>query len=1233
MRTRLVRAVAQGIADDDRNSTRRRPIVIVARRLRSIRDGRTREVNVANPPMHLIALELCGVELSAPHLVTTTKRRIETRDVDAVSLASDSLRFIGWAPDAIVAAFPGLSADSRYEIEATYLSERDIRRVQAMTAGATELHPPVELARGMATVVRAAVPPEAIVAGTLDVRIERVDGPDVVLSELRLFSSEPAAPRLTVVGDSRGGLIGSVAAADSSGVADAAVRISIDGGPAHELRTDARGVFRVPLADWLPLGCDGTATIAARGGSTATWTGTEITVDTRHVARGLRELPPIDERVDLGGAWEAHGGPYRAVDGLPAPSATARVPGHIIFDGLVPQDGVATFHRRVELPDAWADRAVFLRCDGAYGRSEVRVNGSLAGVHGAGATSFDVDLTDFVRPGANDVAITLTEFTPYAVLDDMSWYAHMSLLGLWRDVCLFSVPRVHLGALGIDADWDAHEGAGALELGLDVINAGADGRDYAIDVLISADGAVIHRTSRRGSILGGSMAHEVVATGPLDVEPWSAELPRLYDLEVALSMGDQERQTYRRRVGFRRVETRGNQLLVNGAPVRVRGVNRHDSRILKGRALSHEDMRDDILNLRRTNVNVIRTSHYPPSPHLLDVCDEVGMFVFEQPPICFSGGFDDHHWTRTNEAAELIPYLLDVTAETVARDDGHASVIVWDLGNESRWGPAFDAQLALVREMDPHRPTTFSFDLNELGPENPLVGIPDAERPEIRSYHYPGWDRTWQEDLAWLGAYGQPTVLDEYAPIFAPCLRGPGEGYGLAIDPGIRDYWGAGYQPFIAAALQEQGVIGGLIWGGFGEVFAIPLDLTIGEGPWAHLPVTDYVRTNDHYPAEPGVFRRGDGDWGIFDAWNRPRPERWHVHQMYSPIEWSKPSFDARGQRVGVTVTNRFSHRSLAGLDVRVSGGSTDDATLDAEPGASARLTARRDGEADTVTFELWHAEGWLVDARAWSWPAAQPIVDAVLDRAVEPELDVSTPGALTINGGGRAWVRSWPALHVIDVDQPHVPLALPRTDGGRIVLGPDGAARAPLAGNEWDGWVSARIDRRTIVVDYEATYRGARPFNAKEIGLTVHPAVDLTDLWWRRRAEWSVYPDGHVGRPSGVAPGAPGTTSVLRPAPTWEADATPAGSNDYRSAKRAILAAGATDGRRSLTVLSDGSQHVRAELVDGAPVLHVLDWYGGVRTVEGNHPIWSAYFGAGRPVTTGATLRGRVVLAAGDRR
>ena len=889
------------------------------------------------------------------------------------------------------------------------------------------------------------------------------------------------------------------------------------------------------------------------------------------------------------------------------------------------------------MPAGWAGRAVFLRCDGAYGRAEVVVNGTLAGVHGSGATSFDVELTPFLRPGVNDLAITLTEYTPYAVLDDMSWYAHMSLLGIWRDVLLFVVPPLHLGQLDLATDWDPGAGTGTLELGADAINLGPEARRFELEATIrDAAGAVAWRGTAGGSVDGAGSTRARLETGPLEVRPWSSEEPVLYDLEVVVAGDAGEPQAYRRRIGFRRVEARGNRLLVNGAPIRVRGVNRHDSRILKGRALSADDMREDIVNLRRANVTVIRTSHYPPSPHLLEICDEVGMFVVEQPPICFSGGFDDHHWTRTNEAAQLVPYLLEVTAETVARDQAHASVIVWDLGNESRWGSGFDAQLALVRAMDPTRPTIFSFDLNELGPENQLVGRPAAERPDLRSYHYPGWDRTWQEDLAWLGAYDEPTILDEYAPVFAPCLRGPGEGFGLAIDPGIRDAWGAGYQPFMEAALGEQGVIGGMIWGGFGEVFAIPLDLTLGEGPWAHLPAADYVRTRDHYPAEPGVFRRGDGDWGIFDAWNRPRPEVWHVHGMYSPIRITADEVGVKDGRLAVALENRFAHRSLEGLEIRVSGGRVDDggeAPLTARPGETERLVLRRDPAAEAVRLEVWHPEGWLVDGGEWPWPGAGPAPrDAVLARAALARLDLSEPGTLGLTAAGRAWLQDWPQLHVLDVDNPHVPVPLPRTDGGHVVaLGPD-AASAPLAGWDWEGTVSARIEGKTVVFEYACTYLGGRAFNAKEVGLTLRPSRDLVDLWWRRIGDWTLYPPAHVGRTAGYAPGVAGTTTALNPAPTWEQDATAAGSNDYRSAKRRILVAGATDGRASLTILSDGTQHVRAELVDGAPVLHVLDWYGGVRTLDGNHPIWSAYFGPGKPITAGTTLRGRIVLAAGDR-
>ncbi|MEA2631447.1 MAG: beta-galactosidase, partial [Chloroflexota bacterium] len=426
-------------------------MVVAAARARPTRLAGGRVMADRTP--FLVALDQCGLELQAPQMITRTKRRIETSDVDAASLSSDSLRFTGWDPDAMEALFPGLDPDASYALEATYLCERDIDRVVSMASGGHELHPPTELAKGTATVIRVDVPPAAFADGTLPVRVARVVGPDVIMSELRLFSSRPPAPVLTVVGDSLGGLIGTVATPDYAGVPDTEVRITSEA-DSLVVRTDPTGVFRVLSLGGLPLGQHGRLTIATGSGALAT----ELAADTRHLALGLRELPPEADRLDLGGAWAFTGGPYGG-PGSAGP-ATARVPGHVIYDALVPESGVATLHRSFDLPASWSGQAVFVRCDGAYGRAEVYVNGSLAAVHGSGATSFDVDITTLLHPGVNDLAITLTEFTPHAVLDDMSWYAHMSLLGIWRDIYLFAVPMLHLGQLDLGADWDPAAGTG-----------------------------------------------------------------------------------------------------------------------------------------------------------------------------------------------------------------------------------------------------------------------------------------------------------------------------------------------------------------------------------------------------------------------------------------------------------------------------------------------------------------------------------------------------------------------------------------------------------------------------------------------------------------------------------------------------------------------------------------------------------------------------------------------------
>ncbi|MGO4424356.1 glycoside hydrolase family 2 TIM barrel-domain containing protein, partial [Streptomyces sp. MCAF7] len=189
------------------------------------------------------------------------------------------------------------------------------------------------------------------------------------------------------------------------------------------------------------------------------------------------------------------------------------------------------------------------------------------------------------------------------------------------------------------------------------------------------------------------------------VEPWSAETPKLYEGWLAT---DAER--VRLRIGFRTVAIRDGRLTVNGAPVLLRGVNRHEHDPDHGRALSLATMREDLLLMKRHNINAVRTAHYPPHPAFLDLCDELGLWVVEECDI-ETHGFIHAAW-HGNPADDLRwrPMLLDRMRRMVERDKNHPSVVTWSLGNESHHGRNFAALADWTRTRDPARPLHYERD-------------------------------------------------------------------------------------------------------------------------------------------------------------------------------------------------------------------------------------------------------------------------------------------------------------------------------------------------------------------------------------------------------------------------------------------------------------------------------------------------------------------------------------------
>jgi beta-galactosidase/beta-glucuronidase len=189
---------------------------------------------------------------------------------------------------------------------------------------------------------------------------------------------------------------------------------------------------------------------------------------------------------------------------------------------------------------------------------------------------------------------------------------------------------------------------------------------------------------------------------------WDPEHPNLYLLTTSLVSDGKILQTNNQKIGFRQIELRGNQFFVNNYPIKLRGVNRHEVHPLRGRSLTPALCRRDVELFRAGNCNYIRTSHYPPSEEFLQACDELGMFVESESSLCWIDHGASPIWKTWNYlSTEYLQYMVRANLENILSGRQHPSVIIWSLGNESRWSPLWERVLTEDKKLDPSRPTAF----------------------------------------------------------------------------------------------------------------------------------------------------------------------------------------------------------------------------------------------------------------------------------------------------------------------------------------------------------------------------------------------------------------------------------------------------------------------------------------------------------------------------------------------
>ncbi|MFC3574064.1 glycoside hydrolase family 2 TIM barrel-domain containing protein [Streptomyces yaanensis] len=372
------------------------------------------------------------------------------------------------------------------------------------------------------------------------------------------------------------------------------------------------------------------------------------------------------------------------------------------FPPAVPAaDPTGVYEREVDVPAEWAGRRIVLQVGAAESVLLVHVDGRPVGISKDSHLAAEFDLSQVVRPGRRaTVRLTVVKWSDASHIEDQDQWWHG---GITRSVLLYATDPLHLADVTVRARLDGElrvecrvrDAGGALPEGW-YVSGELDGHPLTQDEEFDRANAEDERVS---GFLGEAL---IRATVP-DVRPWTAETPELHGLTVRLHRADGTvADTSYRRIGFRDVEIVGRDLLVNGERVFIRGVNRHDFHPLTGRTVSYDDMRADLVLMKRFGFNAIRTAHYPNDPALYDLADELGFYVVDEADI------ESHD--HAHEIADDPRYLnafVDRVSRMVLRDKNHPSVIIWSLGNESDYGANHDAAAGWVRRHDPTRPIQY----------------------------------------------------------------------------------------------------------------------------------------------------------------------------------------------------------------------------------------------------------------------------------------------------------------------------------------------------------------------------------------------------------------------------------------------------------------------------------------------------------------------------------------------
>lgn len=375
------------------------------------------------------------------------------------------------------------------------------------------------------------------------------------------------------------------------------------------------------------------------------------------------------------------------------------------YTAFAERNPVSSYRRSFTVPDNWNERQTFVAFNGVSSAFYLWVNGKKVGYSQDSRTTAEFNLTPYLHAGENLIAVEVYRYSDGAYLECQDFWR---LSGIFRDVYLWSAPPVDLRDFEVRGTLADDYKTGLLTVKADVKNYSADAQTGTLKVeLLTPDGKPIASSELAGDVpASGEIRIELQPSVLPGITPWSAEKPVLYTalLSLADSTGN-EIVYYAIKIGFSRSEIKEGQLRINGKPIMVHGVNRHDHDPDTGHYITEERMRQDIILMKQNNINTVRASHYPNDPRFLELCDELGLYVIDEANIESHGmGYGPESLAKDPswEAAHL-----DRIRNMLERDKNHTCIILWSMGNEAGDGPAFVACSNYIHARDPSRPVHY----------------------------------------------------------------------------------------------------------------------------------------------------------------------------------------------------------------------------------------------------------------------------------------------------------------------------------------------------------------------------------------------------------------------------------------------------------------------------------------------------------------------------------------------